>query len=94
MIRRHDRDVRLIETRAAAEHAGVDAARVHHAHMRAEIGKERVEQIMRIAVAIEIDGEFAGFAFEQFRRRVVLLKIDEHGLSVPSFRDCRQRVRP
>jgi len=54
--------------------------------MRAEIGKERVEQIMRIAVAIEIDGEFAGFAFEQFRRRVVLLKIDEHGLSVPSFR--------
>jgi hypothetical protein len=34
---------------------------------------------MRIAVAIEIDRDFAGFAFEQFRRRVVLLKIDEHG---------------
>jgi hypothetical protein len=46
--------------------------------MRRQIGKQRVEQIMRIAVAIEIDGEFTGLAFEQFRRCVVLLKIDEH----------------
>ncbi len=30
------------------------------------------------AVPVEIGRCFAGFAFEQFRRRVVLLKIDEH----------------
>ncbi|MFZ1149949.1 MAG: hypothetical protein WAR76_09480, partial [Xanthobacteraceae bacterium] len=44
--------------------------------------KEGIEQIMRIAVAIEIDCDFAGLAFEQFRWRVVLLKIDEH-LTLP-----------
>jgi hypothetical protein len=59
--------------------------------MRGEIGEQRVEQIMRIAVAIEIDGDFAGFAFEQFRRRVVLLKIDEHGLPCIVIPDCAKR---
>jgi len=59
--------------------------------MSVEIGEQRIEQIMRIAVAIEVDREFAGLAFNQFRRRVVLLKIDEHGLSVPSFRIAAKR---
>jgi hypothetical protein len=45
----------------ATEHAGINAACVHHAHMGGKIGEQRVEQIMRIAVAIEIDGDFARF---------------------------------
>ena len=53
-----DRDVRLIET------AGIDAAYVHHAQMRGQIGEQRIKQIMWIAVAIEIDRDSAGFAFE------------------------------
>jgi len=59
--------------------------------MSVEIGEQRIEQVTRIAVAIEVDCEFAGLTFKQFRRRVVLLKIDEHGLSVPSFRIAAKR---
>jgi hypothetical protein len=33
---------------------------------------------MRIAVAVDIDRDLAGVALEQFRRGVVLLKVDEH----------------
>jgi hypothetical protein len=33
---------------------------------------------MRIAVAIDVDRNLAGVALEQFRRGVMLLKIDEH----------------
>ncbi len=73
-----NRNVRLIKTGAASQHAGIDTGCIHHADMRAEIGKQRIEQIMRIAVAIEIGRCFARFTFEQFRRRVMLLKIDEH----------------
>jgi hypothetical protein len=73
-----DGDVRLIETAAAGEHAGVDSGQIHHADMRCEITQERIEQITRIPLAIEIDREFARIALEQFRRRVVLLKVDEH----------------
>jgi hypothetical protein len=73
-----NRNVRLVEPGAASQHAGIDTGAIHHADMRAEIGKQRIEQIMRIAVAIEIGRYFAGFAFEQFRWRVMLLKIDEH----------------
>src|SRR5436189_6400239 len=73
-----NRNVRLIKTGAASQHAGIDSGCIHHADMRAEIGKQRIEQIMRIAVAVEIGRCFAGFALEQFWRRVMLLKIDKH----------------
>ena len=76
-----DRKIGLIEARAAGEHAGIDAGRVHHADMRRKIGKQRIEQIMRIAVAIEIDRDLARLALEQFRRRVVLLEVDEHSVT-------------
>ncbi len=79
------REIGLIEARAAGEHAGVDAGRIHHADMRGEIGEQRIEQIMRIAVAIEIDRGFAGIALEQFRRRVVLLEVDEHSVTGGCF---------
>ena len=74
-----DRKIGLIEAGAAGQHAGIDAGRIHHADMRGEIGEQRIEQIIRIAVAIEIDRDFARVALEQFRRRVVLLEVDEHG---------------
>src|ERR1700751_1410650 len=62
--------------------------------MGAEIREQRVEQIMRIAVAIEIGGEFAWLAFEQFRWRVVLLKIDEHWLPCIVISGCRKAASP
>ena len=50
---------------------------------------------MRIAVAIEIDGEFTGLAFEQFRRGVVLLKINEHLILASSeWRIVCERAEP
>ncbi len=74
-----DGKIGLVEARSARQHAGVDTGGVHHPHMRRKIGQQRVEQIMRIAVAIEIDRDFTGIALEQFRWGVVLLKVDEHG---------------
>ena len=64
--------VRMMDT------SGIDAGDVHHADMRRQIGQQRIEQIMRIAVAVEIDRELARLALEQFRRRVMLLEVDEH----------------
>src|SRR5580704_2901724 len=75
------REVRLIEAGAASEHAGVDPGRVHDANMGGKIGEQRIEQITRIAVAIEIDRGLARHALEQFRRRIMLLKIDEHSVT-------------
>ena len=49
--------------------------------MRGKIGEQRIEQIMRIAVTIEIDRGLAGVALEQFRRRIVLLEVDEHSVT-------------
>ena len=59
-----DRDVRLIETCTAGEHAGIDPTCIHHPCMGGQIRKQRIEQIMRIAVAIEIDSDFIGLTFE------------------------------
>ena len=53
--------------------------------MGGKIGEQRIEQIMRIAVAIEIGGELARLAFEQFRRCVMLLKVDEHLRAIAFF---------
>ncbi len=75
-----DREIGLVEARAAGQHAGIDAGGIHHADMRVEIGEQRIEQIIRIAVAVEIDRDLARIALEQFRRRVVLLEVDEHGV--------------
>jgi hypothetical protein len=86
-----DRDIRLIEAAATRQHAGVDAGRIHHADMRGEIGKKRVEQIIWVAVTIEIDRDPAGIAFEQIRGRVVLLKIDEHFLTLLVIPDAAKR---
>ena len=74
-----DREIGLIEARAAGKHAGIDAGGIHHADMRVQIGEQRIEQIIRIAIAIEVDRDLARIALEQFRRRVVLLEVDEHG---------------
>ena len=75
-----DGKIGLVEARSARQHAGVDTGGVHHPHMRGKIGQQRVEQIMRIAVAIEIDRDFAGIALEQFRWGIMLLEVDEHGI--------------
>ena len=50
-----DRKIGLIEAGAAGEHAGIDAGRIHDADMRGEIGEQRIEQIIRIAVLIDLD---------------------------------------
>ncbi len=76
-----EREIGLVEADAAREHAGIDAGRVHHADMRGKIREQRIEQIIRIAVAIEIDRDFARVALEQFRRRVMLLEVDEHSVT-------------
>jgi hypothetical protein len=78
-------DIGLVETRSAGEHAGIDPAQIHHTDVGGKIGQQRIEQIMRIAVAIEIGGELAGLAFEQFRRGVMLLKVDEHLRAIAFF---------
>ena len=71
-------EICLVEARAAAQHAGIDTGGIHHADMRPEIGKERVEQVKRIAVTVEFDRGFARIALEQFGWRVMLLEVDEH----------------
>ena len=76
-----DRKLGLIEAGAAGEYAGVDAGCVHDPNVRAKIRKQRIEQIRRITVAIELDRSFARVSLEQLRRRVMLLEVDEH--SVP-----------
>ena len=53
------RQIRLVEAGAAGEHAGIDAGRIHDADMRGEIGEQRIEQIIRIAVLIELDRDLA-----------------------------------
>ena len=72
------RQIRLIETGAAGEHAGIDAGLIHDADMRSEIGEQRIEQIIRIAVLVHLDRDRIGIALEQFWRGVVLLEVDEH----------------
>ncbi len=93
-----DREIGLIETRAAGQDAGVDAGGVHHGDMRGKISQQRIEQIVRIAVAIELDRGLARIALEQFRQRVMLLEVDEHGGLCMSFRlvipDCREAASP
>ena len=74
-------EIRLIEAGAAGQHAGIDAGMVHHADMRGEIGEQRIEQIIRIAVVVHIDRDRIGIALEQFGRRVVLLEVDEHSVT-------------
>ena len=86
-----DREIGLIEARAAGKHAGIDAGVIHHADMRVQIGEQRIEQIIRIAIAIEVDRDLARIALEQFRRRVVLLEVDEHGGPYVSFRGRAKR---
>ena len=71
-------EVRLVEARPRGEHGGIDTGAVHHAHMGGQVGQQRVEQIVRIAVLIELDGHAVGLALEQFRRRVVMLEVDDH----------------
>ena len=75
------RQIGLIETGAAREHAGIDAGLVHDADMRGEIGKQRIEQIVRIAVLVHLDRDRIGIALEQFWRGVVLLEVDEHSVT-------------
>ena len=72
------RQIGLIETGAAGEHAGIDAGCIHDADMRGEIGKQRIEQIVRIAVLVHLDRDRIGIALKQFWRGVVLLEVDEH----------------
>ena len=91
-----DREIGLIEARAAGEHAGIDAGGIHHADMRGKIGEQRIEQIMRIAVAIEIDRDLARIALEQFRRRVMLLEVDEHwepSIVIPDRREAASQLQ-
>ncbi len=73
-----NRKVGLIEAGPAGQHTGVDACGVHHADMGIEVGQQRIEQVVRITVEIEIDRDPARVALEQARRRVMLLEIDEH----------------
>ena len=71
-------EVRLIEAGAAGEHRDVDAGMVHHPHMRGKIGEQRIEAVVGIAVLVEAKGAGVGAALHQFRRRVVMLKVDDH----------------
>ena len=75
------REIRLIETGATGEHAGVDTSLVHDSDMRGEIGEQRIEQIVRIAVLVHLDRDGIGIALEQFWWRVVLLEVDEHSFT-------------
>ena len=75
------RDIGLIEAGAAGEHAGIDAGRIHDTDVRGEIGEQRIEQIVRIAVLVHLDRDRIGVALEQFWRGVVLLEVDEHAYS-------------
>ena len=54
LISRQVAKVGLIEAGAAGEHARVDAGAIHHPHMRGEIGEQRIEQVIGIAVLVEL----------------------------------------
>ena len=71
-------DIRLVEARTARQHAGVDARAVHHAQERLNIRQQRIEQVIGIAVFVELDGHARRIALLQFRRRVVGLEVDDH----------------
>src|SRR5262245_8607260 len=48
-----DREIGLIEARAEGKHARVDSGVIHHAYVRGEVGEQRIEQVIRIAVLVE-----------------------------------------
>ena len=73
-----DLEVGLIETRAAGKDARIDAGVVHHPHMRGEVRQQRIEQVGRVAVLIEQNGNRVAIALQKLGRRVVLLEIDDH----------------
>ena len=72
--------IRLVEAGAAGEHAGVDARAIHHAHEGADIGEQGIEEVVGIAVLVELNGHPGRIALLQFRRGVVRLKIDDHSV--------------
>ncbi len=72
------REVGLVEAGAAGEHAGVDPGAIHHPHVGLEIREQRIEQVVRVAVRIELHRDGVAVALEQFGRRVVLLEINDH----------------
>ena len=76
-----DRKIGLVETGAAGEHAGVDTGAVHHPHMRGEVRQQRIEQVARVAVLIELNRNRIAIALQQFGRRVMLLEIDDHAMT-------------
>ena len=69
----------LVEARTARQHAGIDPGALHHAHEGGNIGQQRVEQVVGIAILVELDGHAGGVTLLQFRRRVMRLEIDDHG---------------
>ena len=68
----------LVEAPAAGEHRNVDARPIHHPHMRGQVGKQRIEAVIGIAVFVQAKGTDVGAAPHQLRRRVVMMKIDDH----------------
>ena len=84
--------IRLVEAGAAGEHAGVDARAIHHAHEGADICEQGIEEIVGIAVLVELNGHPGGIALLQFRRGIVRLKIDDH--SCPPGRALRGAGAP
>ena len=76
-------DVGLVEARSARQHAGIDARAIHHAQEGRHVRQQRIEQVVGIAVGIELHGELRRIALLQFGRRVVSLEIDDHGPANP-----------
>jgi hypothetical protein len=72
-----DRQVRLIETGAAGENTCIDAGAIHHPDVGIEIGQQRIEQIVGIAVLVQTHRNAAAL-LQELGRRVVLLEIDDH----------------
>src|SRR5262249_58073071 len=58
--------------------------------MAGEVGEQRVEQVIGIAVFVEPDRDRAAVALEELRRRVVLLEVNDHILAP----DCARGQRP
>jgi hypothetical protein len=52
--------VRLVEARAAGQHRNVDVCPVHHPHMRWQVGKQRIEAVIGIAVFVQAKGTDLG----------------------------------
>ena len=52
--------VGLVEARAAGQHRNVDACPVHHPHMRGQVGKQRIEAVIGIAVFVQAKGTDVG----------------------------------